>query len=62
MGGYHSGFTMAGIGMVFGLVIYLLGQPLIREIDTNDKAAATGTATEESGGDPPARYCKKRKR
>jgi POT family proton-dependent oligopeptide transporter len=33
VGGYHSGFTMAGIGMVAGLVIYLLGQPLIKEID-----------------------------
>jgi dipeptide/tripeptide permease len=31
-GGYHTGFTMAGIGMVCGLLIYLLGQPLIREI------------------------------
>jgi POT family proton-dependent oligopeptide transporter len=32
VGEYHSGFTMAGIGMVCGLLIYLLGQPLIREI------------------------------
>jgi len=34
VGGYHSGFTMAGIGMVLGLIIYLFGQPLIREIAT----------------------------
>src|SRR5271157_2102703 len=27
MGGYHSGFTLAGIGMVAGLVIYLVGAP-----------------------------------
>jgi dipeptide/tripeptide permease len=33
VGGYHTGFTMAGIGMVCGLVIYLVGQPLIQEID-----------------------------
>jgi POT family proton-dependent oligopeptide transporter len=39
VGGYRSGFIMAGIGMVAGLVIYLLGQPLIREIDPNQVAA-----------------------
>ena len=33
VGGYHSGFTMAGIGMLIGLLIYLLGQPLVRELD-----------------------------
>src|SRR5271165_5200704 len=32
VGGYHTGFTMAGIGMVIGLVIYLVGQPLVREL------------------------------
>jgi dipeptide/tripeptide permease len=32
-GEYHAGFTMAGFGMVVGLVIYLLGQPFIKEID-----------------------------
>lgn len=31
-GGFHSGFTMAGIGMVAGLLIYMFGQPLIQEI------------------------------
>jgi POT family proton-dependent oligopeptide transporter len=25
VGGYHTGFTMAGIGMVFGLLIYVIG-------------------------------------
>jgi POT family proton-dependent oligopeptide transporter len=34
VGEYHSGFTMAGIGMVIGLVIYLVGQPLVRELPT----------------------------
>ena len=32
VGGYHTGFTMAGIGMVLGLVIYLVGQPFVREL------------------------------
>jgi len=32
VGGFHSGFTMAGIGMVLGLGIYLVGQPFIREL------------------------------
>jgi POT family proton-dependent oligopeptide transporter len=32
VGGYHSGFTMAGIGMLIGLLVYLLGQPLVREL------------------------------
>ena len=32
MGSYHAGFLAAGIGMLLGLVIYLLGQPLIRPV------------------------------
>jgi dipeptide/tripeptide permease len=32
VGGFHSGFTLAGIGMVLGLGIYLLGQPFILEL------------------------------
>src|ERR1700681_2964323 len=32
-GGYHTGFTVAGIGMVLGLGISLFGQPLVREIN-----------------------------
>jgi dipeptide/tripeptide permease len=40
VGGYHTGFTMAGIGMVCGLLIYVLGQPLVREIDTQVPAAS----------------------
>lgn len=32
VGGFHSGFTMAGIGMVLGLLIYVLGQPFIKEL------------------------------
>jgi dipeptide/tripeptide permease len=31
VGRYHSGFTLAGIGMVTGLLIYLFGLPLIVE-------------------------------
>jgi POT family proton-dependent oligopeptide transporter len=33
VGGFHSGFTAAGIGMLIGLITYLLGQKLILEID-----------------------------
>lgn len=33
VGGYHSGFTAAGIGMVLGFVIYLFGQRHVLEID-----------------------------
>src|SRR5262249_36564510 len=32
VGGHHTGFAMAGIGMVCGLLIYLFGQPWVREI------------------------------
>lgn len=32
IGEYHSGFTLAGIGMVAGLLIYLFGQPWVQEI------------------------------
>src|SRR3954447_26241162 len=49
VGEYHSGFTMAGVGMVIGLLIYLLGQPLIRELpgepaDPEKKLPESGTA------------------
>jgi dipeptide/tripeptide permease len=42
VGSYHSGFTMAGIGMVVGLLIYLAGQPFVREI-AQDVPAETAT-------------------
>ncbi len=38
LGQYHSGFTAAGIGMVCGLAIYLLGQRWILEIDQSGDA------------------------
>ncbi|MCL6504763.1 MAG: peptide MFS transporter [Pirellulales bacterium] len=41
LGGYHSGFTMAGIGMVMGLLIYVFGQPLVKELDQSDAGAQT---------------------
>lgn len=37
VGGFHSGFALAGIGMVLGLVIYLLGMPFVKEIQLNDQ-------------------------
>jgi POT family proton-dependent oligopeptide transporter len=33
LGRYHSGFTIAGIGMVCGLLVYLLGQHWVIELD-----------------------------
>ncbi|HJT75602.1 MAG TPA: peptide MFS transporter [Gemmataceae bacterium] len=30
--GYHAGFTAAGVGMVLGLLTYLFGLPLVREL------------------------------
>src|SRR5688500_3175540 len=53
VGEYHSGFTMAGIGMVLGLVIYLLGQPLIREIDPNTPPVVASKAGAAPAGPQP---------
>lgn len=45
LGGYHSGFTVAGIGMVCGLVIYLVGLPWIKELNpSQEPSAAAGKA------------------
>jgi POT family proton-dependent oligopeptide transporter len=51
-GGYHTGFTMAGIGMVAGLVIYLVGQPLVREIAAAPAAPPKEGPEDEPAGDP----------
>ncbi len=53
LGGYHTGFTMAGIGMVCGLVIYLIGQPFVRELPPGTltpKAAPQSNKISASGG------------
>jgi dipeptide/tripeptide permease len=55
VGGYHSGFTLAGIGMVFGLVIYLLGQPLIKELPYESKTPATPAAAPAAHATPAER-------
>ncbi len=47
VGEYHSGFTLAGIGMVCGLVIYLVGQPWVREI-AGQRPAEAATAKPQS--------------
>src|SRR5579859_4124479 len=52
VGGYHTGFTMAGIGMVCGLVIYLAGQPLVREVAATPAPPPLGGPTDEPSGDP----------
>jgi POT family proton-dependent oligopeptide transporter len=50
LGGFHAGFTMAGIGMVIGLVIYLVGQPFIQEIDDREKPATLPEAPKTGTG------------
>jgi dipeptide/tripeptide permease len=47
-GGYHTGFTAAGIGMILGLLVYLFGQPLIHEIAADRREEATKPATAAS--------------
>jgi POT family proton-dependent oligopeptide transporter len=37
-GGYHSGFAVAGIGMVLGLVIYTVGMPWVVEVPRENVA------------------------
>jgi POT family proton-dependent oligopeptide transporter len=39
-GGYHTGFTLAGIGMILGLLVYLFGQPLVHEIIVDPRIAS----------------------
>ena len=51
-GRYHSGFTLAGIGMVFALLTYLLGQRWIREVDQGAGAETAGTT--DAGKSPDA--------
>jgi dipeptide/tripeptide permease len=41
---YHAGFAAAGIGMVFGLVIYLVGTRWVIEVDAESKPEAFKTA------------------
>ena len=48
VGGFHSGFTMAGIGMVVGLAIYLLGQPFVKELPPDALIAPTGENLEKA--------------
>jgi POT family proton-dependent oligopeptide transporter len=54
VGGYHTGFTMAGIGMLLALVIYLVGQPLVREIAAVPASPPEGGPKDEPAGDPGA--------
>src|SRR5262245_23245467 len=46
VGGYHSGFTLAGIGMVCGLVIYLAGQRAIHELPDTPPPPTGGASPE----------------
>jgi POT family proton-dependent oligopeptide transporter len=44
---YHAGFAAAGVGMVLGLVTYLIGLPLVRELaqDESDLPKERGAGT-----------------
>jgi dipeptide/tripeptide permease len=53
-GGYHTGFTAAGIGMILGLLIYLFGQPLIHEIAADGQKLAPASRRVHPGGLAPA--------
>jgi dipeptide/tripeptide permease len=41
MGGRHTGFMAAGIGMVLGLIIYLIGQPWVIELKAESGSTTT---------------------
>lgn len=49
-GGYHSGFFIAGVGMVLGLFTYLIGSPLIKELPEGSIAPAEFLAKGEKAG------------
>jgi len=57
VGEYHSGFTAAGIGMLLGLVIYVVGQPLLKEIQPGspeDVPVTTAAVTDPPAVAPPS--------
>jgi POT family proton-dependent oligopeptide transporter len=53
-GRFHSGFTLAGIGMVIALVTYVLGQRWIREIEQGGAADTAGLADTAPRSEPAA--------
>lgn len=54
--GYHAGFTAAGIGMVFSLIIYLAGLRLIRELPAGTQYEAPEAAPKDKGKKARAHY------
>ncbi len=44
IGGRHTGFMAAGIGMVLGLIFYLVGQPWIQELKAGGETSVDGHA------------------
>ena len=48
--GWHWGFTLAGIGMVAGLIIYIVGTPYLPRDDETAKADAAKTQAQECKG------------
>jgi proton-dependent oligopeptide transporter, POT family len=52
---YHAGFTAAGVGMVIGLLTYLFGLRVIKEIDPNAHRPGGPTPGEPPAGNEPPR-------
>ncbi len=50
VGSYHTGFTMAGIGMVCGLLIYVIGMPWVVELDQGEKKKEPAKAADQTAG------------
>ncbi len=50
VGGYHTGFTMAGIGMVCGLIIYVVGMPWVVELNQGEKTKDAAQAADSTAG------------
>lgn len=50
--GYHWGFSAAGVGMVIGLLTYLLGQKWIVEVSGGKQAGKIGDAADEASSGP----------
>lgn len=55
-GGFHAGFAIAGVGMILGLITYLVGQPFLVEYkeDPQKPIVASGVLTEEEAERQPS--------
>ncbi len=55
-GGFHAGFAIAGVGMILGLITYMVGQPFLVEYkeDPQKPQLSTGVLTEEEAERQPS--------